>query len=210
MLTEEQARQIKQQIIQQIETNFPEDKKQSAKQQVELMNNEQLEEFLKQNNLIKEGQKPENLANPESVFRMIVEGKIPAHKIDENKDAVAVLEINPVSKGHMLIIPKKIINSVEQMPQNAFSLAKKISKKIKSKLKPKDVNISSSNAFGEFIINVFPVYENESLNSQRKKADEKELLELQKKLGKKTVKKVVTKKSPEKISEKLWMPKRIP
>ena len=36
---------------------------------------------------------------------MIIEEKIPSYKIQENK-AVAVLEINPISEGHTIVIPK--------------------------------------------------------------------------------------------------------
>lgn len=208
MLPEEQIQGIKSQLIQQIDATFPEDKKSAAKQQVETMNGEQLEEFLKQNNLIKEGQQAPT--EQQNVFRSIVEEKIPSHKLDENKYAIAVLEINPISKGHIILIPKQGVTSVEKIPQPVFSLAKKISKRIKSKLKPKEVNISSSNAFGEFIINVFPVYENESLNSQRYHAEETELQELQKKLERKTRKKII-KKKPQQIQEEvIRLPKRIP
>jgi len=208
MLPKEQIAQIKQQLIQQIETTFPEDKKQAAKQHIEVMNGEQLEEFLKQNNLIKGGQS--STGEQQNVFRNIISGQIHSYKIGEDKYALAVLEINPISKGHTILIPKQEADSVEKIPQPAFSLAKKISKRIKTKLKPKEVKIASSNAFGEFIINVFPVYENESLNSQRYHAEETELQELQKKLEKKAITKII-KKTPKKIQEKnIRLPKRIP
>jgi len=208
MLPKEQVTQIKQQLIQQIETTFPEDKKQAAKQQIEAMDENQLEEFLKQNKLIKEGQP--TTGKQQSIFRSIVGGQIPSHKIEEDKYSLAVLEINPISKGHIILIPKQEANSVEKIPQPVFSLAKKISKRIKSKLKPKEVKIASSNAFGEFIVNVFPVYENESLNSQKYHAEETELQEIQEKLKKNTITKII-KKRPEKIQEeKIRLPKRIP
>lgn len=219
MLSEEQTIQIKTQLIQQIDSTFPEDKKQAAKQQVEAMNSEQLEEFLKQNKLIKTQttQVPQTKQEPQiqqSVFRLIVEEKIPSYKIDENKYAIAVLEINPASKAHSIIIPKTPVISIEKIPQPIFSLAKKISKKIKTKLKPKEVSISSANLFGEFIINVLPIYENETLNSQRHKAEEKELQELQEKLRKKTrkkvIRKIIKKTEKKKAEEKLRLPQRIP
>ena len=208
MLPKEQITQIKQQLIQQIETTFPEDKKQAAKQQVEIMDDKQLEEFLKQNKLIKEGQP--SMGEQQSIFRNIISGQIHSYKIDEDEYSLAVLEINPISKGHIILIPKQEATSVEKIPQPVFSLAKKLSKKIKAKLKPKEVKILPSNAFGEFIINVFPVYENESLNSQRYHAEETELQELQKKLEKKIIEKII-KKKPKKIQEKdIRLPKRIP
>ena len=55
MLPEGQSEQIKKQLIEQINLTFPDDKKSSAISQIKSMNDEQLEEFLKQNNLIKDG-----------------------------------------------------------------------------------------------------------------------------------------------------------
>jgi len=59
MLTPEQAEQVKKQLAEQIEKSFPEDKKEFAKKQVENMDSEQLEEFLKKNQLIKTEEKSE-------------------------------------------------------------------------------------------------------------------------------------------------------
>jgi len=129
MIPKEQIEQIKKQIIEQIESTFPEDKKFSAIEQIQAMNSKQLEEFLIQNNLIKTSSSPNSLQfqNSQCIFCSIASGKIPCYKIDENKDSIAILEINPISKGHTLIIPKKHV-STEKIPQSAFSLAKNCKK----------------------------------------------------------------------------------
>ncbi len=41
------------------------------------------------------------------IFCKIIQGDIPAHKVYEDEDVVAFLDISPVSKGHTLIIPKE-------------------------------------------------------------------------------------------------------
>jgi len=205
-LTPEQLQQAKEQIIQQIQSTFPEDKKASAIAQLNSMNNEQLIEFLHQNKLIK-GSEP---AQHQCIFCSIVEGKIPSYKIDENNSSIAILELNPVSKAHTIIIPKQHVPSSDKIPKQAFSLAEKISKKIKAKFKPKEVKIASSNLFGHEILNILPIYENETLESQRYKEEETELLKLQKKLEKKSSPKIIRKPKIKKIKEKLWLPKRIP
>ncbi|MFH1607705.1 MAG: HIT domain-containing protein [archaeon] len=207
MLPPEQITQIKKQIIQQIESTFPEDKKKSAIQQIESMNSEQLEEFLKQNKLMKQDESPET---QQCIFCSIVSGQAQSYKIDENSDSIAILEINPISKAHVLIIPKEHISSSEKLPKSIFTLAKKIAKKIKTKFKPKDVLISSANLFGHEIANVLPVYTNETLESKRSQAKPEELEKLKKQLEKKTKPKVIKESKPEKIKEKLWLPKRIP
>ncbi len=201
MLSEEQTEQIKKKIIQQIEENFPEDKKELAKQQIQEMNSEQIETFLKQNKSAQTQQNP---------FRSIISGETPSYKIDENKNAIAVLEINPISNGHVIIIPKKPIPEGKKTPKTISSLAEKVAKKIKTKLKPKDVSISASNILGETIINVLPVYKDETFDSERQQAKPEELESVQKIL-KKEKKEIIKEHKAKKLKEeKLWLPKRTP
>jgi len=42
-----------------------------------------------------------------TVFSKIIAGEIPSCKVAENKDFYAFLDINPVAKGHTLVVPKK-------------------------------------------------------------------------------------------------------
>ncbi len=41
-----------------------------------------------------------------SIFSKIVAGEIPAHKVAETTEFLAFLDINPLVKGHVLVIPK--------------------------------------------------------------------------------------------------------
>ena len=45
-----------------------------------------------------------------TIFCKIISGEIPCNKIAENDEFFAFLDINPVSKGHTLVIPKKEID----------------------------------------------------------------------------------------------------
>ena len=42
-----------------------------------------------------------------SIFTRIIQGEIPCYKIDESEDYFAFLDINPLARGHTLVIPKK-------------------------------------------------------------------------------------------------------
>ena len=42
-----------------------------------------------------------------SIFTRIIQGEIPCYKCAENDKFFAFLDINPVQKGHTLVIPKK-------------------------------------------------------------------------------------------------------
>ncbi len=202
-MNKQDTSEIKRQLIENIEASLPKDKGDVLKRQIVSMNDEQLESFLKKSN-----------ANPECIFCSIASGKTDSFKINENDSAVAVLEINPASKGHVLIIPK------EHLPLESFSpeikkFAGEVAKILKDKLNPKDIEISSQDFGGHGIMNLVPVHKGESINSGRNKITKEELKEISETLAKKEEIKEEPKKEkkpkPKKISsKKFWLPKRIP
>lgn len=211
MLSQDQASQIKAQILRQIE-NFPEDKRELARQQIESMNNEQLETFLDQNKLVKNQESSQD-SKGQCIFCSIISGNSPSHKIEEEKNAIAVLEINPISKGHALIIQKEHKPLEDKIPEDFSEILEKVTKKIKIKFKPKEIKIFPSNLFGHGVINVLPVYKNEDINSKRHSAKSEELEKLKKTFEKKEKKesvKIIKKLKAKKIKEKLWLPRRVP
>lgn len=171
MLSEEQAGQIKEQLLSQIDS-FPEDKRENARENIEAMNPEQLEDFLIKNNLIK---------NNECIFCSIVSGETPSYKIGENSGSIAILDINPVSEGHSLVIPKE--HKPVEESRSSLELAQKTASIIKKQLNPSEIKVESSNAGGHGLINLIPIYKGKKL--EKKKASEEELLSLQKKLEEK-------------------------
>lgn len=108
------------------------------------------------------------------------------------------MDIKPISKGHVIIIPKNPCPSSKDLPDKTFILAKEISKKLISNLKAKGTEIQTQFSFGETIINIIPIYdESLNLNSPRTEISEKELSEILQKL--KTEKPKPIKKKPTKI-----------
>ncbi len=173
-LTPEQIKELKNQLHQQIE-HLPEDQKAQARQQIDSMSDEAIEAMLEQQ---KTSQKP--------IFRAIVAGEVPSRQIDQNKEAIAVLDIKPISKGHTIIIPKKAVEKSEDIPNETFALAKEVAARIKSELKAKGAEIQTQFSFGEIIINLIPIYDKPlSINSPRTESNEKELDEIYFKLKKK-------------------------
>ena len=204
MLSEEQTEQIKRQVIGQIESTFPEDKKQVTINQIETMNSEQFEKFLEQNKLMQQNQA---LGKEQCIFCLINSGQIPSYKLDDGKNAIAVLEINPISKAHSLIIPKK--HESKKIAKNIYTFGEKLSEKIKAKFNPKEIILLENNLFGHKIINLIPVYKNETINSNRYHAKKEELENVKKILVKKSItKKKKTKRK--KLKENQWLPRRIP
>ena len=196
------AEQVKRQLLNNIESHFPKDKAEILRRQIMSMSDEQLESFLEKSN------QPN-----ECIFCSIASGNIESSKISENDSAVAVLEINPISRGHVIVIPKEHL-PVESLSSEIKNFAKDIAQSIKDKLKPKDVEIAGLDIGGHGVVNLIPVYGNENLKSKRYKADKDELDEVSgilKEEPKKQAKKREKAVQPKKISgDKFWLPKRIP
>jgi histidine triad (HIT) family protein len=74
-----------------------------------------------------------------SIFTKIINREIPAHIIYEDEHCIAFLDINPVHKGHTLIVPKQEIQRVDDMDEklrnHCFGIARKLMRHIKSTLK---------------------------------------------------------------------------
>lgn len=70
----------------------------------------------------------------DSVFTKIIKGEIPCYKIDENEKFIAFLDINPLAKGHTLIVPKEQIDRIWDIQDPLYSemwrYVKTITKKI--------------------------------------------------------------------------------
>lgn len=47
-----------------------------------------------------------------SIFTRIIQGEIPAYKVAENDDFIAILDVFPLVEGHVLVIPKKEIDNI--------------------------------------------------------------------------------------------------
>jgi Diadenosine tetraphosphate (Ap4A) hydrolase and other HIT family hydrolases len=70
-----------------------------------------------------------------SIFSRIIAGEIPCYKIAENDEFYAFLDINPMSKGHTLVIPKTEIDYIFDIDDEVIGrmmiFAKKIAKAMK-------------------------------------------------------------------------------
>ena len=65
-----------------------------------------------------------------SIFTKIINGEIPAYKIEENDKFLAFLDVNPNAKGHTLCIPKQEINKIFDMDEDLYLELMQFSRKI--------------------------------------------------------------------------------
>ncbi len=81
-----------------------------------------------------------------SIFSRIVSGEIPAYKVAENDHFFAFLDINPLAKGHTLVIPKIETDYIFDLSDNDFTelflFAKKVALAIKEVVPCKKVGVA--------------------------------------------------------------------
>jgi len=81
-----------------------------------------------------------------TIFTKIINGEIPSYKIAENDRFYAFLDINPLAKGHTLVIPKSEIDYIfdldDETTAGLFVFAKKVAKGIKAVVECKKIGIT--------------------------------------------------------------------
>ena len=75
-----------------------------------------------------------------TIFEKIIAGDIPSYKVYEDDKVYAMLDIKPLSDGHVLVIPKKPIDLLWNLPDDEYdylwNISKKIAQKIQQVFKP--------------------------------------------------------------------------
>lgn len=56
-----------------------------------------------------------------TIFSKIINGEIPCYKIAEDDRFLAFLDINPLAKGHTLVIPKREVNYIFDLPEDELA-----------------------------------------------------------------------------------------
>lgn len=81
-----------------------------------------------------------------SIFTKIIIGEIPCHKIAENDDFLAFLDVFPLVKGHVLVVPKKEVDYIFDLDDNLLSgmmlFAKSIAPAIKKAVPCKRIGLT--------------------------------------------------------------------
>ena len=81
-----------------------------------------------------------------SIFSKIVAGDIPCHRIAENDEFLAFLDINPLAEGHTLVIPKTEIDYFFELDAGLLSrinlFAQDVAQKIEAAIPCKRVGVA--------------------------------------------------------------------
>lgn len=80
------------------------------------------------------------------VFCKIIKGALPASVVYENETTLAIMDINPINKGHVLIMPKKHYASLREMPeQETAQLMSVVAKVEKAVWEVEDIACTGTN-----------------------------------------------------------------
>ncbi|MFB6265713.1 MAG: HIT family protein [Candidatus Nanohaloarchaea archaeon] len=104
----------------------------------------------------------------ECPFCRIIDGKLESYTVYEDENALAFLDLNPVSRGHTLVVPKVGVARLDGLDTEEtaglFNAVREVEEKIVEGLKPEGVNLLQSNgeAAGQEIfhlhVHVIPRY----------------------------------------------------
>ena len=85
----------------------------------------------------------------DNIFYKIIHGQAPSHKIYEDDDFLAILDIGPASRGHCLILPKipaeNIFDLADESAKGLYFIAKKLASAVKKVTNCDGINIIQNN-----------------------------------------------------------------
>ena len=82
----------------------------------------------------------------DSIFTKIIKGEIPCYKIAEDDRFIAFLDVNPIKKGHTLVVPKAQIDYLFDLDDSLLSdlmiFAKKVAQKMEGAISCERIGIA--------------------------------------------------------------------
>ena len=70
-----------------------------------------------------------------TIFSRIVAGEIPSYKVAEDEKNYAFLDINPVTPGHVLVIPKKEVDYIFDLDDEDYASLQLFAKRVAAAIK---------------------------------------------------------------------------
>lgn len=124
------------------------------------------------------------------VFCKIVKGEIPCYKIYEDEHCLAFLDVNPVSKGHTLVITKShcddVLDCNDELYMHVMKVVKHLSTLIMKRMNASGMNIVTNakevagQSVPHFHVHIIPRYSDEDgYQAQYNKVEGLDLLQIQ-------------------------------
>ena len=113
------------------------------------------------------------------IFCKIIKGDIPCYKVYEDSTVMAWLDIKPLSKGHVLVVPKVHSPNIHEIPEDTLCevtrVAKLVAGRMNDKLHPEAIFINQNNGekagqtIMHFHVHIKPIYEDTECYSEEGK-----------------------------------------
>lgn len=111
--------------------------------------------------------------DPDCIFCKILDGKLPSTVIDEDERTVAIMDINPATRGHALVIPRSHSRDLLEIDADDLSAvaaaAQRLAGAVKERLRADGVNLINScgqrawQTVFHFHLHVIPRYEGDAM-----------------------------------------------
>lgn len=106
------------------------------------------------------------------VFCKIINGEIPAYTVYDDELVKVILDANPVSDGHLLIIPKEHITDINEINDELFKhinlVAKEMYELLKERLEIEGLTLVQNNGYGQEVkhyhMHLIPRYSNDNIH----------------------------------------------
>jgi histidine triad (HIT) family protein len=124
------------------------------------------------------------------LFCKIAAGEVPAEIVEQDDDTVAFMDINPWTRGHALVIPRRhsrnLYDIEDEDLHHTLSAAKRLALRMRDKLECDGLNLLNScepaawQTVFHFHVHVIPRYEDDPLQlpTRPQEADQEQLAEV--------------------------------
>jgi histidine triad (HIT) family protein len=112
-------------------------------------------------------------ADPDCLFCKIVAGEIPSTRVDEDERTVAFMDINPATRGHLLVVPREHSTDLLEIGADDLAacsrMAQRLAARVKERLGADGVNLLNScgqaawQTVSHFHVHVIPRYAGDPL-----------------------------------------------
>ena len=123
------------------------------------------------------------------IFCKIIEGKVPAVKVLDKDQVIAFMDINPASRGHMLIVPKKHVENIFEISEDDLSAVmnavKRCAQAVRQALKAEGITVlqlngkASDQIIPHLHVHIMPRWQNDRLSVSQWEMNEGNIDELQ-------------------------------
>jgi histidine triad (HIT) family protein len=87
-------------------------------------------------------------SDPNCLFCKIVAGEVPSQRVDEDERTVAFMDINPATRGHALVVPKRHTKDLLEIEPDELAAtvlaAQRLARRVSERLSPDGINLINS------------------------------------------------------------------